>query len=102
MALTIDRFGVKNGSEAEFTRYPFSPPSIADMLGAAVVAKYQPHESSTFSRLGQIPKFAQSNAELPFVIVRGELRGSVTLVNSAAKVFHDVTRGAAALALCAA
>jgi hypothetical protein len=59
------------------------------------------HARSTFSRLGPIPKFAQSNAELPFVIVRGELRGSVTLVNSAAKVFHDVTRGAA-LALCAA
>src|ERR1700676_4642404 len=59
------------------------------------------HESSTFSRLGPIPKFVQSNAELPFVIERGELRGSGTLVSSAAKVFHDVTRGAA-LALCAA
>ena len=50
------------------------------------------HESSTFSRLGPIPKFVQSNAERPFVIERGELRGSGTLVNSAAKVFHDVTR----------
>src|SRR5882672_11839691 len=34
----------------------------------------------TFSRLGPIPKFVSSNAELPFVIVRGELRGSGTLV----------------------
>ena len=57
-------------------------------------------ESSTVSRLGPIPKFVQSNAELPFVIEREELRGSGTLVNSAAN-FHDVTRGAA-LALRAA
>src|SRR6266566_459330 len=53
------------------------------------------HEGSTFSRLGPIPKFVQSNAELPFAIERGELRGSGTLINSATKVFHDVTRGAA-------
>jgi hypothetical protein len=59
------------------------------------------HASSTFSRSGPTPQFVYPNAELPFVIVRGELRGSGTLVNSAAKVFQDVTRGAA-LALWAA
>jgi hypothetical protein len=35
--------------------------------------------------------FIYSKAELPFVIVWGELRGSATLVNSTAKLFYDVT-----------
>ena len=41
MAFTIDRW-VKNGSEAEFTRHPFSNLN-ADMLGAAVISEDQPH-----------------------------------------------------------
>ncbi len=36
-----------------------------------------------------IAEFVCSKAELPFVT--GEFRGSGTLVNSSAKLFHDVT-----------